>query len=344
MKKLLLLILLAIVTGTFLTSIYAYRSLNEKREINVNIRIERNQSTREVLKRLKELNAIENEQILYFWIRYKHIPIKAGCYRLKGTYSPVEIVQELTKGSPCLTKVTIPEGANIFDVDKILSEKGFCRKGEILKLSKDKEFLNSLRLKFLEGYIFPDTYYHRENASCKEIIEETVKNFNKKTQSLFKDYNPPEIVKRGLKEVTKDKILIVASIVEKETPLPEEKPIIAGIIYNRLAKGMKLQCDPTVFYAYKVAGIEKEKLHRGDTSFPSPYNTYYIRGLPPTPICNPGLDSIKAAMYPEKTQYLYFVAENKGHIFSKSYNQHLKIIRKIYRNGKKEKEEKIRNR
>ncbi len=344
MKKLLLLILLAIVTGTFLTSIYVYRSLNEKREINTNLRIERNQSTREVLKRLKELNAIENEQILYFWIRYKHIPIKAGCYRLKGTYSPAEIVQELTKGSPCLTKVTIPEGANIFDVDKILSEKRFCRKGEVLKLSKDKEFLNSLHLKFLEGYIFPDTYYHRENASCKEIIEEAVKNFNRKTQSLFKDYNPPEIVKRGLKEVTKDKILIVASIVEKETPLPEEKPIIAGIIYNRLAKGMKLQCDPTVFYAYKVAGIEKEKLHRGDTSFPSPYNTYYIRGLPPTPICNPGLDSIKAAMYPEKTQYLYFVAENKGHIFSKSYNQHLKIIRKIYRNGKKEKEEKIRNR
>jgi len=343
-KKLLLLIPLAIVTGTFLTSIYTYRSLNEKREINTNLRIERNQSTREVLKRLKELNAIENEQILYFWIRYKHIPIKAGCYRLKGTYSPAEIVQELTKGSPCLTKVTIPEGANIFEIDKILSEKRFCRKGEVLKLSKDKEFLNSLHLRFLEGYIFPDTYYHRENASCKEIIEEAVKNFNRKTQSLFKDYNPPEIVKRGLQEVTKDKILMVASIVEKETSLPEEKPIIAGIIYNRLVKGMKLQCDPTVFYAYKVAGIEKEKLHRGDTSFPSPYNTYYIKGLPPAPICNPGLDSIKAAMYPEKTQYLYFVAKDRRHIFSRSYNQHLKLIRKIFSHGKKEKEEKVRNR
>jgi UPF0755 protein len=332
------------VTGAFVTSIYAYRSLNEKRGINVNIRIERNQSTREVLKRLKELNAIENEQILYFWIRYKHIPIKAGCYRLKGTYSPVEIVRELMKGSPCLTKITIPEGTDIFDVDKILSEKGFCRKGEVLKLSKDKEFLNFLRLKFLEGYIFPDTYYVRENESCKEIVEETVKNFDRKTKSLFKDYDPPEIVKRGLKEVTRDKILIVASIVEKETSLLEEKPIIAGIIYNRLIKGMKLQCDPTVFYAYKVAGIEKEKLHRGDTLFPSPYNTYYIKGLPPTPICNPGLDSIRAAIYPEKTQYLYFVAKKRGHIFSKSYNQHLKLIGKILKHGKKEKEEKIRNR
>ncbi len=344
MKKFLLLILLAIVTGIFVTSIYVYQSFKEKREINTNLRIERNQSTREVLKRLKELDAIENEQVLYFWIRYKHIPIKAGCYRLKGTYSPIEVIWELTKGSPCLTKVTIPEGANIFDVDKILSEKGFCRKGEVLKLSKDKEFLNSLNLKFLEGYIFPDTYYVRENASCREIIEETVKNFNRKTQSLFQDYDPPEIVKRGLKEVTKDRILIVASIVEKETSLSEEKPIIAGIIYNRLAKGMKLQCDPTVFYAYKVTGIEKKKLHKGDTSFPSPYNTYYIRGLPPTPICNPGLDSIKAAMFPEKTQYLYFVAKKQGHIFSKSYNQHLKLIRKIFRHGKKEKEEKIRNR
>jgi UPF0755 protein len=332
------------VTGAFVTSIYVYRSLNEKRKINVNIRIERNQSTREVLERLKELNAIENERILYFWIRYKHIPIKAGCYRLKGTYSPVEIVRELMKGSPCLTKITIPEGTDIFDVDKILSEKGFCRKGEVLKLSKDKEFLNFLRLKFLEGYIFPDTYYVRENASCKEIVEETVKNFDRKTKSFFKDYDPPEIVKRGLKEVTRDKILIVASIVEKETSLLEEKPIIAGIIYNRLIKGMKLQCDPTVFYAYKVAGIEKEKLHRGDTLFPSPYNTYYIKGLPPTPICNPGLDSIRAAIYPEKTQYLYFVAKKRGHIFSKSYNQHLKLIGKILKHGKKEKEEKIRNR
>jgi len=261
--------------------------------------------------------------------------VKEGCYRIKGSFSAVDILKELTKGTPCLVKVTIPEGSDLFDVDRILSERGFCKPGEVLQLSRDKGFLSHLGVSFLEGYIYPDTYMVREGASCREILETAVSQFKRVVKPLFSFYSPPETVRRALGEVTEEKILTVASIVEKETFLKSERPIIASVIYNRLLKGMKLQCDPTVYYAYKVAGIKKEKLHKGDTSFPSPYNTYYAKGLPPSPICNPGLDSIKAAMHPQKTPYLYFVAGRNGHVFSKSYNQHLKNIRKFYRYGKK---------
>ncbi|ADY72746.1 aminodeoxychorismate lyase [Desulfurobacterium thermolithotrophum DSM 11699] len=332
------------ILGVFFVFSYIRKSLNEKKQVDFSLKIERNQKIKKVLEKLKNLKVIENDKILYFWIRFNHIPIRAGCYRLKGEYSPIEIIQELTKGTPCLTKFTIPEGANIFDVDRILSEKGFCKKGEVIKLSKDRNFLNSLKLKFLEGYVFPDTYYVKESANCEEVLKIAVENFKKKVEPLFEGYNPPIIVKKGLGKVNKEKILTVASIVEKETSIPEEKPIIAGIIYNRLIKGMRLQCDPTVYYSYRLVGIEKRKLHKGDTLFPSPYNTYYTKGLPPTPICNPGLESIEAAMFPKKTSYLYFVAEDGRHLFSKSYNHHLKLIRKIYKYGEKRKEKTVRNR
>ncbi len=308
--------------------------LTAERNLNTSLRIQRGESLKSVIESLEEEGLIENGAFVYYWARWKGIKPKEGCYSFNGRYSPLQILQRITAGSPCLVSITVPEGSDIFDVDRILSLKGFCRKGEVVSLSKDEKFLKSLSLPSLEGFIFPDTYFVREGAGCREVIKVAVEEFKQKVYPMFDAYVPPRLVKEALGNVTLKKIVTVASIVEKETSLRKEKPVIAGVIYNRLKRGMKLQCDPTVIYSFKVAGFEKRELHKGDTSFPSPFNTYYVSGLPPTPICNPGLDSIKAAMYPEETEYLYFLANGKGHVFSKSYNQHLKLIRKIYRNGK----------
>jgi len=246
----------------------------------------------------------------------------------------LELLKVFESGSPCLVSYTILPGSDVFDVDKLLSENSLCNKGEVLKLSKDRKFLNFLGIPHLEGYLFPNTYYVAEGSDCRFVVSVPVKEFKKEVYPLFKRYNPPKLVRKALGKVTLDKIVTIASIVEKETSKEDEKPLIAGVIYNRLIRKMKLQCDPTVFYAYKLSGIDKRKLHKGDVNFPSPYNTYYVVGLPPAPICNPSLTSIKAAMYPAQTSYLYFLAYKGRHIFSESYNQHLKLIRKYYKNGK----------
>ena len=340
MKKFLVtLILISTLAGTASFLSYVDRALFGRKPVSTHFRVVKGTSVKSILKELEKKGIVEDSLLAYIYVRFKKLNVKEGCYSFNGNYSTVDILKELTKGTPCLVKVTIPEGTDIFELDKLLSRKGFCREGEVLSLSKDKAFLSELQIPYLEGHIYPDTYLVNEKASCKEVIKTAVSQFKKIIGNLFSGYIPPELVKRALKNVSKEKLLIVASIVEKETPIREEKPLIAGVIYNRLIRGMKLQCDPTVYYAYKLAGIKKDKLHKGDTSFPSPYNTYYTKGLPPSPICNPGIDSIKAAMYPKETRYLYFVAGERGHIFSTSYNQHLKNIRKLYRDGKK-----VRNR
>ena len=332
-KVLAVLALLTFLLTTIL--FYANRALFSKKPLSLSIRIEKGSPVKNILRELKKMGVIEDTHLAYTYLRLKKLNIKEGCYSLNGNYSTADVLKELTKGTPCLRKVTIPEGSDIFDVDKILSQKGFCKPGEIQELSEDKDFLSELQIPYLEGHIYPDTYLVNEKASCRDVVKLAVSHFKEVIRNLFSDYTPPELVKKALKDVTEEKLLIVASIVERETNIKEEKPIIAGVIYNRLMRGMKLQCDPTVYYAYKIAGIKKSKLHRGDTSFPSPYNTYYIKGLPPSPICSPGIDSIKAAMYPKESRYLYFVAAKRGHIFSTSYNQHLKNIRKLHRDGKK---------
>ncbi|SMP10602.1 UPF0755 protein [Desulfurobacterium pacificum] len=332
MKKLLPFLAVLLFISTFIT--YALRDFLFPKEVNVKLKIKKGESVKQVIERLKEQNVISHVLPVYIWVKLKKLKVKEGCYEFSGKLTAGEILEEFTKGHPCLVSFTIRPGDDLFSVDKTLSQTGICSKGEVLKLSKDKDFLKKLNIPFLEGYLFPDTYKVAQEANCRKALSVPVKEFKDRVYPLFEGYNPPPLVKKALKKVTLPKILIVASIIEKETSNEKEKPLIASVIYNRLTKGMKLQCDPTVFYAYKMAGIEKKRLHRGDVDFPSPYNTYYVRGLPPTPICNPSLSSIKAAMYPAKTQYLYFVAYGNKHLFSKSYNQHLKLIREIYRYGK----------
>ena len=333
MKKVLLLFSLLFTLAVFLS----VSSLKRKKRIACSVEIPKGSSCKFILKNLEKRRVLNSFWLPYVYCRVNGIEPKAGCYVFNGNFSATDIIKKFSKGSPCYIEVTIPEGEDIYYVNRSLHDAGICRKNEVLLLSSDKTFLSSLGIPCLEGFMFPDTYKFVKGQSCKMAITEMVSNFKQRVLPLFCSYKPPNIVVKAFSKVTPEKLLILASIIERETSNSSEKPLIAGVFYNRLIKGMKLQSDPTVFYAYKKMGIFKEELHKGDTDVKSPFNTYYIKGLPSTPICNPGIDSILAAMHPVRSGYLYFVArkDRKGHYFSKSYNEQLKILRKEF--GKKAK-------
>jgi len=333
LKKVLAFIFLLIaVAAAGLAGAYHYvkRELFTPREFKAEFEVKRGESLKDITERLASQGLIEHPELLYYWGRYKKVNIKSGCYSFSGKVSPVELLVELQKGSPCLKEFTILPGSTVFDVDKTLFKKGFCKEGEVLELAKDEKFLKEVGVPVLEGFLYPDTYLINRESSCREAVKVAVDRFHNVVGPMLKSYKPPKRVKEALKEVTPLKLITVASIVEKETGVEEERPLVAAVIYNRLIRGMKIQCDPTVIYALKLKGIEKDRLLYKDLKVDSPYNTYLYKGLPPAPICNPSLSSIKAALYPAEVNYLYFVADGKGgHTFSESYNQHLKAVRKF---------------
>ncbi len=322
--------LLAFLVFPLLGYFYFKGELFSKKRINAKFEVRKGESLKEVLSRLKEEGVIDNPFLVYYFARYKGISVKRGCYSFNGRLSPVEVLRELEKGSPCLKEFTVLPGSTIFDLDELFAKKGFCEKGELLSLSKDRKFLKELRVPSLEGFIYPDTYKVNKSATCKEVVEVAVNRFHRVVGELLKNYTPPEKVKLALRgKPSLLSLITVASIVEKETALEKERPLVSAVIYNRLIKGMKVECDPTVIYAFRLRGEKKKRLLYSDLKINSPYNTYLYSGLPPSPICNPSLSSIKAALYPAEVDYLYFVANGRGgHYFAETYSQHLKNVRK----------------
>ncbi|MCJ7579464.1 MAG: endolytic transglycosylase MltG, partial [Candidatus Aminicenantes bacterium] len=178
----------------------------------------------------------------------------------------------------------------------------------------------------LEGYLFPETYFFPKGVTSERIVSSMT--------DQFKDTFTEEW-RRKAEELgfTIREIIILASLIEKETSLPEERPIISAVFHNRLKKQMKLDCDPTIIYALKLDGLFKDRLRTKDMKLDSPYNTYLYGGLPPGPIANPGKESIEAALYPSTNDYLFFVAKNDGsHFFSRSFLEHQNAVNKFQRN------------
>lgn len=263
-------------------------------------------------------NGIVNKYILEALLDITNARIKYGEYRFKGIVSPFEVYKKLTRGEFLLHKITIPEGFDIYDIANRLQEKGICSKKTFLKYAKDKSYANTLGIKSdgFEGYLFPDTYFFYKHENPKYII-----------YTMYEAFK--ETMKKNHLNPTKNQI-IIASIVEKEAKYLKDKPLVASVIYNRLKKDMPLQMDSTVIYALKIEGKWNGTLTKKDLSIKSPYNTYLVKGLPPTPICNPGINSIKSAIYPAKSDYLYFVSDKTGNIyFNKSLKNHIKAVKKV---------------
>ncbi|MGQ9472856.1 MAG: endolytic transglycosylase MltG [Candidatus Caldatribacteriaceae bacterium] len=244
--------------------------------------------------------------------------IVAGGYLFRSGTSLHQIVQKLEEGPP-QGKITFPEGFTSSQMAEILEIKGICHSEEYLNLVShpevfSKEWLQGIS--HLEGFLFPDTYQFSLATSPREVIKAQLSRFEQLVLPLYRQSNTA----LSLKEV-----VILASIVEKETSLKEEKPYVASVFLNRLQKGMKLQSCATVVYAhYLENGVHKKSLNVQDLTIDSPFNTYLYKGLPPQPIGNPGFDSIWATLFPLETDYLYFVLQEDGkHSFSVTYGEHL---------------------
>ncbi len=269
---------------------------------------------------LEENGLIKNRDsfVWYIYLTGKKERLKAGHYSFDGSISFHQLLKELETGRPIIYKITIPEGYTAEDIGQLLSSRGLIDLNRFQELLHDKVFLNSQLTDFSpltgEGFLFPDTYELAQGASEEEILKIFFRRFRQvwaeiTSDAVTNDLSPLESV-------------ILASVVEKEAKVEEERPVIAGIFLNRLRKGRLLQSCATVQYAL---GERKQRLLYEDLEIDSPYNTYRYKGLPPSPISNPGRASLVAVLRPSKTDYLYFVAKVDGsHIFSRTYREHLK--------------------
>lgn len=271
-------------------------------------------SARKIAEILKENKVIisSNYFLLLIKITKTDKKINPGEYVFKK-YTPHEMVlyKLITTKYLNSIRIVIPEGWRAEQVAERLHANGVIK-------SKSR-FLEIVRKKNLEGYLFPSTYYFSKSMSEEEVIDHFLETFNKNIKPLFEKYQIPD----GLDE---KKVIILASIVEREAIYDEERPLVAAVYINRLRKNMPLEADPTVQYAI---GYWKKGLTYKDLEIPSPYNTYYVGGLPPGPICSPGVKSVEAVLNPAKIDALYFVADNTGkHVFNVKYDEHLKAKEK----------------
>ncbi len=302
-----------------------YLPVNPDDKSRIELRIPSNSTAAQVAHILKENDLIRSERAFLNYCRRQKLDaqLKAGVYSLSRAQDSHEIARQLAAGETVQNKFTIPEGYTIEQIGNLLVERKIISRSEWQTALQDKykyDFLSEPgNPSSLEGYLFPDTYVITEDTNAHEIIDNMLKNFAALWNREFAE------LARARGTEMKDAI-IVASLVEKEARVAEERKRIAGVIYNRLAIGMPLQIDATVLYSM---GTHKEKISYQDLKINSPYNTYLYPGLPIGPIANPGTESIKAALNPEKHNYYYYVARGDGsHYFSKTYAEHQNAINK----------------
>jgi len=247
-----------------------------------------------------------------------------GEYELHAGMRPTELLAKLVEGDVYQHSVTIPEGYNVVQIADILEQKGLADKDAILRLNRDSAFIASVDIKApsLEGYLFPDTYRFPRYTPPEFIVRTFV--------SRFHEMVTPELLAQAKSMgMTLQEVLTLASVVEKETGLASERPLVSGVFHNRLRQNIPLQSDPTVIYALEYFD---GNIRKADLSVNSPYNTYRVRGLPPGPIANPGLAAIQAALYPTPSDFVYFVSRNDGsHKFSATLAEHNKAVDRYQR-------------
>jgi UPF0755 protein len=260
--------------------------------------------------------------LLGYKLFYTPQTLKAGEYIFETPVSTKAVLQILTEGKVILYPITVPEGLTRTEIAEYLESSHSINKEELLETSAHVELISDWDQKAqdLEGYLFPETYNFPKNPSASKVVATMVSQF----KAAFSDARKNRADELGMS--IRD-VVILASLIEKETSLSKERPLVSSVFHNRLKLGMKLDCDPTIVYVLKQAGIFKDRLRTKDLKFNSPYNTYLYSGLPPGPITNPGSASLEAALYPAKTKYLYFVSKNDGsHHFSQTFREHQNAV------------------
>lgn len=270
---------------------------------------------------------------IYYRLFFSKTSFKTGEYRFDRPMTMKEVIEKLDEGKVLLYKITIKEGLIISEIARYLAKHRHININaeDFIRHARSARLIGSLdpAAPDLEGYLFPDTYMVRKDITAEELIKLMVRKFKKKFTHAMK-WRVDEL---GL---SIRKIVTLASLIEKETSAREERFLISSVFHNRLRIGMAMDCDPTVIYALKRDNLYRGKLGWAELKYKSPYNTRLHRGLPPGPICSPGYASIEAALYPENTKYLYFVAkDSRSHYFSKTLKEHNWAVRKYIINRKR---------
>jgi UPF0755 protein len=315
MRRVLLFFLLLAILGTAYLFLAVYRPYQGFPSGGVYVDIPHGASLRAIARLLDEDGVVRSRWAFEVLCRArKQRTLEAGEYFFDHPVTAVDVYDAIANGRVFVKEFVVPEGFTMFDIAALAESEGFLSREDFLAASRDPSPIRDIApdAPSLEGFLFPATYEFPRHVSGKDLTGVMVKRFRQVWSTLpaATHGNPREVV-------------TLASLVERETPRPEERPHVAGVFENRLRIGQPLQCDPTVTYALMLAGIYNAKLDGGDLHFSSPYNTYQNKGLPPGPIANPGEAALRAALDPPPTEDFYFVANTEGgHFFSKTLQEH----------------------
>jgi UPF0755 protein len=323
----------AVTVWTILEVCNAYRGYAAGR---VFVDIPRGVSRHEIARQLAAAGVVPHwlSFELYSRLHTAHA-LEAGEYLFDQPMEPRDVFWKIAEGHVYARTVVVPEGWTMFDIAAALERTGICSRSDFLAAAGHPSLIHDLapRAQTLEGFLFPATYQFTRQQTAQDIAAAMVSRFRREWAFLAAaspsdgaasspHYAGAESAAAGNAAVIED-VVTMASLVERETPQPQERPLVASVFYNRLALGYPLQCDPTVQYALELAGQPTPKVTPRDLQFDSPYNTYLHRGLPPGPIANPGDAALRAALAPAHTDYIYFVADAQGgHSFSSTLAQH----------------------
>jgi UPF0755 protein len=243
---------------------------------------------------------------------------QAGEYEFSRPATPGQVFARIARGDIYTVELRVPEGSNIWDTAALVEQAGFGSAEEFLRVARSSALVREIvpGAPSLEGYLFPSTYRFPRKSRAEQVARTMTRQFRKVWEELGASAPIHETV-------------TLASLVETEAKVPEDRGLIAGVYRNRLAKGMKLECDPTVIYAAIIAGKWRGTIHRSDLDRQSPYNTYRQSGLPPGPIANPGREALRAVLHPARTEALFFVVQPGGggaHVFSKDLKAHQRAV------------------
>lgn len=294
------------------------------------VEIERGMSSRAIASELAEQGLVRAPWV-FLLVRAFHprSALQAGEYRFESAETPWQIFDKLRKGQVYYEEITVPEGSNMFDIANILRTGDTVQPADFLKAASDPVSIRDLdgRAPNLEGFLFPSTYRVTHKTTARQLCRAMTTEFRKRWAALVGPNSQRDV----------HKIVTLASLIEKETAVPAERPMVAAVFTNRLASGMLLQCDPTTVYAALLENRYHGTIHKSDLASTNPYNTYLHAGLPPGPIANPGATSLAAALKPAGSTFLYFVAKPDGsgtHHFSSTLNEHETAVAALRRAGK----------
>lgn len=294
----------------------AVRQPMSQKSEKVEFRVDKGQGTREIAEKLEKEGLIKGTWafLIYLRVGSRNSLIQAGDYVLDKKYSIVEIVDVLSQGKVATTKITIPEGLTNKQIGELFQREKIGTKEDFDKATLedfDFDFLKNDLKGDLQGFLFPSTYFLSARPDSKEAVEKMLEEFRKKADPLIKE-------RKEKSSLSYYQVLVLASIVEREVPKYQDKKKVAGIFLKRMELGMNLESCATIQY---VLGTNKRILSQDDLNIRSPYNTYKNSGLPPAPIANPGLDSIRAVINPQKTNYLYFFSGKDGKTYFSATNE-----------------------